>query len=435
MSRSSRRVAAVFALAAAGVLALVAGCPGEEEATKEPAAPATPPAPAAPAAPVQEALEGGPYPTLILAEAQFVKDANGKPKPGPALMTLWRKTPEGWKTVRVEDGDSNVFHKALPYEGGILTGAGEKAWLKKWTFADGKWTAEGLWNPSWGGRFNRIRDIEVGDVNGDGQADIVMATHDQGVVAVGSMKDGKLDVLEMDQKADTFVHEIEIGDVDGDGKNEFFATPTGRNKASGESQPGQVVMYRWDGKAYARTVLDDFTGSHAKEILAVDLDGKGKTTLFSVVEAETKLEGGKATVVHPVEIRQYTFGKGGKVSHEVVGTIEDRQTRFLVPGDFDGDGTKDLVAAAMKTGLWVLRRGADGKWTPENIEKASSGFEHAAWPADLDGDGKLELYVASDEQKELRSYVWNADTKAFDKAVLGTIPGDSITWNITSGSF
>ena len=37
-----------------------------------------------------------------------------------------------------------------------------------------------------------------------------------------------------------------------------------------------------------RTVVEDFTGSHAKEVLTVDLDGKGVSTLFSVVEAETK---------------------------------------------------------------------------------------------------------------------------------------------------
>ena len=31
---------------------------------------------------------------------------------------------------------------------------------------------------SWGGKFNRLRDIEVGDVDGDGKDELVLATED-----------------------------------------------------------------------------------------------------------------------------------------------------------------------------------------------------------------------------------------------------------------
>jgi hypothetical protein len=430
----SRRPLLLVAASVVVAAALFVACSGEEAVVLTPPVAVVPVAPAPPAA-VQEPLVGGPYPTLILSQAQFVKGPDGKPKPGPALMTLWRKAPEGWQTVKVEDADSNVFHKALPYAGGILTIGAEKAWLKDWRFADGKWAAAELWNPKWAGKFNRIRDLEIGDVDGDGAPDMVMATHDSGVIGVGKLVDGKAVVTELDQAADTFVHEIEIGDVDGDGKNEFFATPSGRNQSSGKSQPGQVVMYRWDGTTYVRSVVDDLAGSHAKEILAVDLSGKGKSDLFAVIEAETELVDGKAKVVKPVEIRHYTLKKDGSWTHEVAATIDDKQTRFLVPGDFDGDGQIELVAAAMKTGLWVLEQGKGGAWTSTNIETESGGFEHAAQGADLDGDGKLELYVASDEQHELRSYVYDAATKTYVKTVLGPIPDKSITWNITSGSF
>ncbi len=430
----SARPLAILGASAVGLAALLFACSGDEPAAPPAPAPVVPPVEPPPVA-VQEPLVGGPYPTLLLAQAQFVKGANGKPKPGPALLTMWRETPDGWKTVKVEDTSSNVFHKALPYEGGILTIGAEKAWLKDWRFADGKWTAAELWNPKWDGKFNRIRDLEIGDVNGDGAPEMVMASHDSGVIGVATVVNGKAEVVELDKQADTFVHEIEIGDIDGDGKKEFFATPSGRNQSSGKSQPGQVVMYRWDGTTYVRSVVDDLAGSHAKEILAVDLGGKGKIDLFSVIEAETELVGGKAKVVKPVEIRHYTLQKDGTFTHEVATTIDDKQTRFLVPGDFDGDGKIELVAAAMKTGIWVLEQGKGGAWTSTNIEPASGGFEHAAHGADLDGDGKLELYVASDEQKELRRYAYDAATKTYVKTVLGPISKDSITWNITSGSF
>lgn len=418
-------------------LALVVGCPASEPPPPK-APPKAEPAAFVPPAPVQEALTGGPLPTLLMAQAQFYDGADGKPVPGPALLTLARKGADGWSFARVEDPDSNVFHKALPYDGGVLTIGAEKALLKKWTFADGKWSQQTLWAPApWGGKFNRIRDIEVGDVNGDGKDDLVMATHDAGVIAVGQLKDGALDVTELDKTPDTFVHEIEIGDIDGDGVNEFFATPSGRNKSSGVSQPGQVVMYKWDGTTWKRSVVDDFVGSHAKELLAVKLDDKAKACdFFAVVEAEAVMENGATKVVHPVEIRHYTYDKKtGSFAHTVAATLDDKQTRFLVPGDLDGDGKKELVAAAMKTGLWVLKDNGDGTWTTQNIERNSSGFEHTAYEADLDGNGQLELYVASDDQRELRSYVYNPATRLYDKTVLGPIKKGTITWNMTTGSF
>ena len=44
-----------------------------------------------------------------------------------------------------------------------------------------------------------------------------------------------------------------------------------------------------------------------------------------------------------------------------------------------------------------------------SIDRSSGGFEHAAILTDLDGDGRDELYVASDDHKEVRRYVWNGE--------------------------
>ena len=114
---------------------------------------------------MQQPLEGGPFPGILLTQAWFWTDEYNKPKPGPARLEIWRQGPDGWMMTRVEDSESNVFHKALSYQGGILTIGAEGALMKKWTFSEGKWSGELLWKQSWGGRFNRLRDIEVGDVD------------------------------------------------------------------------------------------------------------------------------------------------------------------------------------------------------------------------------------------------------------------------------
>ncbi len=417
-------------------------CGDEPTATPEEPVGAQPqPEQKGPPEPVQEGLEGEARPSLLLAQAWFWKDDQGNPKPGPARLDIWRDLgDEGWAYTRLEDGESNVFHKAVPYRGGILTIGAEGPHFKHWTHADGVWTAKEVWfkEEGWGGKFNRLRDLEIGDVDHDGVDEFVIATHDGGVVAVIDW-DGSSEatVLELDAKVDTFVHEIEIGDIDGDGKLEFFATPSDRNKA-GVSQSGGVVMYQWNGTSFERSWIEEQHGTHAKEILATDLDGDGITELFSVLEAEID-PNDKRKVLKPVEIRQYTRNEDGSFTTTTVATIDDRQTRFLVAGDFDGDGTTELVAAAFTKGLFILEPPVEDAeeegWTITRFDQNSGGFEHAVWPADLDGDGQLELYVAADTQRELKRYTWNAERSTFDRELLGRLDDSIITWNITDGAF
>ena len=377
-----------------------------------------------PPKPLRDPLKGGPYPSILLAQTWFWTDGKGESQPGPARLEIWRKTPDSWLRVRVEDESSNVFHKAMPYEDGILTIGAEKAQLKKWVFKDGSWSNQLLWERSWGGKFDRLRDIEIGDVNGDKKDDLVIATHDKGVVAVYHSKDN---IIELDEKSDTFVHEIEIGDVDGDGKKEFFATPSARNSAK-HSQSGSVVMYQWNGSTYKRTVVAALDKTHAKEILIADMDGNGKDELYVVKEA---VKIGKA-IITPVQIVRYTL-ENGSWNSKIVHSIQDSQTRFLLSGDFNGDGSLDMVAASMKAGIWFLQRSKDDVWSAQLVDDKSSGFEHSAYGADLDSDGILELYVAADDQRTLNQYTYKDGQ--FKKVKIGDIAPNTFTWNITSGNF
>jgi len=380
----------------------------------------------------QEALSGKPLPALVLSQAWFLKDKKGKSQPGPARLEIWRRTPAGWFSTLLEDDESNVFHKAIVGDDrSILTIGAMGANLKRWTYKEKskKWGQKTLWSKSWGGKFDRLRDIEIGDVDGDGKDEYVIATHDNGVVAVynPATDGGEAEIIEMDKKADTFVHEIEIGDIDGDGKFEFFATPSDRNKA-GVSQHGEVVMYKWNGKSYARSVVDPGEGTHAKEILSADIDGDGKYELFSVQEAV--LEDKK--MVKPVTIRQYTRNAEGSFNFTEIAQIQDTMTRFIIAEDFDKDGKKELIAAAKKTGLYRIEPGTDG-WTINQFDANSSSFEHAIVSFDARGDGQPELYVAADNQQELNRYEWNNETKDFKKTKIGKLQPSVFTWNIASG--
>ena len=315
---------------------------------------------------------------LLLGYSDFAADDNGRfTRPQPARMEILTRRGGEWHVDVVTDTDSNVFHKAMAFdpavgEPGVLTAGGSGAFIKLWRRSGGEWQSETPWTESFGGRFDRMRDIEVADLYGDGRPAIAVATHDQGVFTVLRQgEDGTWTPNQLDQHENTFIHEVEIGDLNGDGKLEVYTTPSEPNRLEGGAQHGEVLRFVPRDGASSRTVVADLGSRHAKEIWVGDVDGDGRDELYVAVEALT--EGSSRDIVEPVEIRRYdadTPADGG----QVIATIQDRQCRFLTVGDFDGDGKREMVAAAMSSGLWLLRPGADprGEWSSERIDRDSA---------------------------------------------------------------
>ncbi len=458
------------------LLAALFACGGEKEHSAAtptaPAAPAAKPAAAAAVATSSSLVVPSTTPTpdslprgLLLALSQFAVSPEGKvlPQPGAAKLEILVREGGAWKVSTLEDPDSNVFHKAMVYAApdgpAILTLGGTKAALKLWRKdaagrgapgPQGQHAGRGapgpqgqqtggfkavatLWSKDFGGKFSRMRDAEIADVLGDGRNGIAVATHDQGVVATvvpPEKAGGSYEVTEIDAQKDTFVHEIEVGDLDGDGMIEIYATPSEPNRLDGSEQTGHVTRYA-PAQREKRRVVADLGNRHAKEILVRDVDGDGRDELYVAVEARTEGSGAAARIIEPVEILRFDADTDPK-ARNVIATIDDRLLRFLTAGDVDGDGKNEMVAAGYKSGLWLLRPGADpkDKWQVQQLDRNSSGFEHAALLTDLDGDGSDELYVASDDQGEVRRYVWR--NGGFEKEVIHTRKpaGSAFTWNL-----
>jgi len=358
--------------------------------------------------------------------------------PLPARMEFMVREGGEWKMFAASDEAGDVFHKVMHYEHAgepkILTVAGAPvgapALVKLWKTGSEGLESLTVWEQEFGGKRNRMRDVEVADLYGDGGDTLAVATHDQGVVAtLRPNADGGFEVDELDREPNTFVHEIEIGDVDGDGTLEVYATPSEPNKLDGSVQSGQVVRYvPRDGEG--RVVVADLGDRHAKEILVADVDGNGTDELYVVVEGKP-VKGSKTQLEHGVEVRRYEAGtdpKGGAVIAE----IQDRLCRFVTVGDIEGDGQQEMVIASFSQGVWLARPGADPNqpWDVSLVDRDSGGFEHAALLTDLDGDGKDELYVASDRHKELRRYVWTGDRLERETLYRRTDGKGVFTWNI-----
>jgi|LSQX01.2.fsa_nt_gb hypothetical protein len=422
------------------VAAMWAGCGGEPAAPdaskpSSAAAKAESPTVPTPSAVVPE-TPPGPAPvrgkSLLVAQSSFKQnDAGRYVVPDAAELLIVTPGENGAQVERFRDTESNVFHKAIPFgDGDIITIGAAEARLKRWTRQeDGKWQGRTLWHTSFGGKFDRLRDMEVADFDGDGKPDLAIATHDQGVVVVAWNQGDTFRIEEIDRKPDTFVHEIEVGDLDGDGKMEIYATPSDPNTASGHKQGGAVMRYAWNGTSFDKSVVAEFDSRHIKEILVADVDGDGVSELYAVLEAQM---GTGMKIEVPVEIYRYDYDKAKKgFTGTRIAQIPDRFCRFLIAGDINHDGRTDLVAAAFSSGIHLIEK-TDTGWKTSIIDKESAGFEHAAWMADLDGDGKLELYVADDRHGFLRRYVHRDGGFAKTDLNRRLVPASAMIWNITT---
>jgi hypothetical protein len=105
-------------------------------------------------------------------------------------------------------------------------------------------------------------------------------------------------------------------------------------------------------------------------------------------------------------------GERGRLAVHLVPRAElatDRLAQSLLPGDFNGDGLADIVLHFASTGkVSVFTQEPAGVSTPfPSLEQPVAQLEPGpgkAYPADLDGDGRLDVLVISQIRRRLLGF-------------------------------
>ena len=228
------------------------------------------------------------------------------------------------------------------------------------------------------------RSVAIGDIDGDGKPDLVIADEIGNAVVVLLNTSSPGSVSFAAKKSVTTgarPFSVAVGDLNGDGKPDVVVACFGDNTISllqNTSVPGSISFA-------ART---DFPAGNGPDFVRIgDIDGDGRPDLVVADYGD-----------NAVSVLLNTGSPGGISFAANVEFSTGAQPFSLAIGDIDGDGQPDLVTANVASNNVSVLRNTCGPGTVSFAAKVGIPVEkkqpYSIAIGDLDGDGSPDLAVA-----------------------------------------
>ncbi|AVP96992.1 hypothetical protein C7S18_07185 [Ahniella affigens] len=230
------------------------------------------------------------------------------------------------------------------------------------------------------GSVDAARSVEMADLDGDGDLDLVAAANSASPVSWWDNTAGDGSVWTKRQVSSTVsgVPVMQAGDVDGDGDADLVGTsPTSQSILWWANSAG-------NGSTWTQHTVDAAFSTSVTVDLA-DMDGDGDTDLVAGTTSGPAIAWWENTAGNGTAWTKRTSGLTitGTVSVSVI--------------DMDRDGDSDLLAASTAADgvVWFENTAGTGLvWTKRTIDTVTSTPVWAE-AADLDGDGDWDVLIAS----------------------------------------
>lgn len=239
------------------------------------------------------------------------------------------------------------------------------------------------------------RDVEVGDFNGDGHADLVTANLSAAGVQLNKGDGTFHEQVSYPMGGEHVALAVAVGDLNADGKLDVTVT-TSTQRISGyytDAYYGheypiytsvghvKVLLGNGDGTLTPSAETKDLGDGRFFSVELGDLDEDG-----DLDAAATNWDGGEIAVL--LGDGDGTFGAPFELA---AGTAPQN----VDIADLNGDGNLDLVTTDLYADLKVILGNGDGTFQPAQAVPPGGDYAHGQAVGDVDGDGKLDLVVTT----------------------------------------
>jgi len=229
-----------------------------------------------------------------------------------------------------------------------------------------------------------------------GQVSVVAtSTIDPTISATATVVVSPINFAPTSHSAGTAPQDVVVADFNGDGKLDLAVADNG-NPSTGDKGGVRILLGNGDGTFQPAQFVN--AGNNPTFIAAGDFNGDGKTDL-AVSDLGALPMGGNGNLA-------VLLGNGNGTFQPPIVLSAGVNPSAMALGDFNGDGKLDIAvidfgnSSGNNGALYVLLGNGDGTFQPPvlvNAGNSPAAFPTAIVAEDFNGDGKLDLAVASSD--------------------------------------